>query len=270
MKWHVWNEKTAHKNGNIEPTAAISSPGESSDSLPETDRQSESVSNKSSDRNEVFKYHTKLAVLAEYLADITTATLQQSNFTKEDIEFGHLIHDCGEELYGIGEYLIDASKQIADKVTQQSPIVIDMSESDSEVATVATPSQQVPETNINKETSSNVKNNHFILNVAGFGDIDVQPSPSGSVKKRKSVFVCELCGRYIESKPKLHKQIDHHVSNPYKCQTCSKSFYSIHHFNKHMIGKHKQHFECAECRKVFKIRSSWYNHMKIHKDIIYS
>ena len=48
----VEQENSAHKNGNIEPTAAISSPGESSDSLPETDRQSESVSNKSSDRNE--------------------------------------------------------------------------------------------------------------------------------------------------------------------------------------------------------------------------
>ena len=107
-------ENSAHKNGNIESTAAISSPGENSDCLPERDRQSESVSNNSSDRNEVFKYHTKLAVLAEYLADITTATLWQSNFTKEDIEFGHLIHDCGEELYGIGEYLIDACKQIAE------------------------------------------------------------------------------------------------------------------------------------------------------------
>ena len=145
-----------------------------------------------------------------------------------------------------------------------------MSELDSEVATVATPSQQVPETNTNKETSSNVKNNHFVLNVAGFGDTDVQPSPSGSVKKRKSVFVCELCGGNIESKSKLYMHIDHHVSNPYKCQRCGKLFYYIHHFNKHMIDEHKQHFECAECGKVFEIRSSWYSHMKIHKDIIYS
>ena len=144
---HVEWENSAHKNGNIEPTAAISSPGENSDCLPERDRQIESVSNNSSDRNEVFEYHTKLAVLAEYLADITTATLWQSNFTKEDIEFGHLIHDCGEELYGIGEYLIDASKQIAEKVTQQSPIVIYISDLESEVAAVATPSQQVSGTN---------------------------------------------------------------------------------------------------------------------------
>ena len=87
-----------------------------------------------------------------------------------------------------------------------------------EVATVATPSQQVPETNTNKETSSNVINKHFVLNVAGFGDIDVQPSPSappsGSVNKRKHVFVCKLCGRHIESKPKLHNHINHHVGNP--------------------------------------------------------
>ena len=106
--------------------------------------------------------------------------------------------------------------------------------------------------------------------MAGFGDIDVQPSPSGSVNKRKGVFVCELCGQHIESKPNLHNHINHHVSNPYKCQRCSKLFYYIHHFNKHMIDENNRCFECAECGKVFGIQSSWYNHMKIHKDIIYN
>ena len=95
--------------------------------------------------------------------------------------------------------------------------------------------------NTNKETSSNIINKHFALNVAGFGDINVQPSPSatpsGSVNKRKPVFVCELCGWHIESKPKLQNHIDHHVGNPYKCQRCGKLFYYIHHFNKHMIDK---------------------------------
>ena len=87
---------------------------------------SESVSIKSAERNEAFQYHTKLAVLAEHLVDITTATLRQSKFSEDDLKFSHLIRDCGEELYGIREYLIKASKTIVDKVTEHTPIIIDV------------------------------------------------------------------------------------------------------------------------------------------------
>ena len=40
---------------------------------------------------EIYKFHTKLAKMAEHLADITTATLRQGKFTEEDVEFSCLI-----------------------------------------------------------------------------------------------------------------------------------------------------------------------------------
>ena len=40
---------------------------------------------------EIYKFHTKLAKMAEHLADIMTATLRQGKFTEEDVEFSCFI-----------------------------------------------------------------------------------------------------------------------------------------------------------------------------------
>ena len=81
-------------------------------------------------RSEIYKFHTKLAEMGEHLADITTATLRQSKFTEEDVEFSCLIWDCGDELAGVGEFLIEAAKTISENISGEIPEVIEIADSD--------------------------------------------------------------------------------------------------------------------------------------------
>ena len=152
------------------------------------------------------------------------------------------------------------------------------SDSEETECNISATQQQAPEINpenyvrgkhVNQESAQKVNNKQFVLNVVGFDDVNVDQSPSGSAEKRKSIFICELCGKHLDSKPRLCGHINKHVSNPYKCQTCCKTFYSIYVFNKHMTVEHKDFWECPECGKWFGIKTSWYNHQKIHRDIVY-
>ena len=111
--------------------------------------------------------------------------------------------------------------------------------------------------------------------MAGFGDIDVQPSssatPTGICKQKGNVFLCVNCvDGTLKVNPSFTTTLIIMSATPMNGRRCGKLFYYIHHFNKHMIEEHNRHFECAECGKVFEIWSSWHNHMKIHKDIIYN
>ena len=71
--------------------------------------------------------------MAEHLADITTATLRQGKFTEEDVEFSCLIRDCGEELAGMGEFLIEASNTILDNVSIEKSEIIEISDSEDDM-----------------------------------------------------------------------------------------------------------------------------------------
>ena len=58
--------------------------------------------------------------------------MRQSKFTEEDVEFSCLIQDCGEELAGMGEFLIEAANTISENVSVKMPEiqVIEISDSD--------------------------------------------------------------------------------------------------------------------------------------------
>ena len=103
--YHAEWEHSAHQNGDIQPDEDITDQMTASDTAPVNESDTTC-------RTEVYKFHTKLAQMAEHLADITTATLRQSKFTEEDVEFSCLIWDCGEELAGMGEFLIEAANSI--------------------------------------------------------------------------------------------------------------------------------------------------------------
>ena len=62
--------------------------------------------------SETLQYHNKLKKMAMHLADICCATLRQweeGELSQEDQEFANLVFDCGNELAGLGEYLIELS-----------------------------------------------------------------------------------------------------------------------------------------------------------------
>ena len=98
------HENSADRNGNIKPCE------------PTTD----SVCETSPAMDETYKYHTKIINLAWHLANVTTATLRQNDFNDDDIKFAELIQVCGDELFGLGGFLIDAAKTITEKVTVPS------------------------------------------------------------------------------------------------------------------------------------------------------
>ena len=116
-------EHSAHRNGDIQPDEDI------------TDQMTASATSlisesDTTERTEIYKFHTKLAQMAEHLADITTATLRQCKFTEEDVEFSCLIRDCGDELAGMGEFLIEVANTISENVSVEMPEVIEISNSD--------------------------------------------------------------------------------------------------------------------------------------------
>ena len=58
--------------------------------------------------------------------------MRKSKFTKEDVEFSCLIWACGEELAGMGEFLIEVANTISENVSVEMPEiqVIEISNSD--------------------------------------------------------------------------------------------------------------------------------------------
>ena len=118
-------DHSAHQNRDIQPDEDITDQMTASDTTPVSESDTTC-------RTEIYKFHTKLAQMAEHLADITTATLRQSKFTEEDVEFSCLIWDCGEELAGMGEFLIEVANTISENVSVEMPEiqVIEISDSD--------------------------------------------------------------------------------------------------------------------------------------------
>ena len=194
--YHVEWENSPDQNRDIQP-----------DEIPEeiTDQITESAT---TPRTEIYKFHTKLAKLAKQLADITTATLRQSKFSEEDMEFSYLIGDCGEGLAGVGEFLTEAAKTISKNVSDEIPEVIEITDSDEDTpvnnemsitvpsanstvpspsvwvsanSTLPSPSVQVSVNNTRHVVSDTMSATHQLVQTSG---------------KKHTVHVCELCGKH--------------------------------------------------------------------------
>ena len=230
---------------------------------------------------ETYKYHTKLVSLAWHLADVTTATLRENNFNEDDIEFAHLIWDCGNELFGLAKFLIDSAKTTTENVSVSSVheehSVIDITDTDdglSENDTALNAPQSASQTEsvapnmipvrLNIDVQGNFSQDRYELN-------KITGCPSASTNKiKQSHLVCELCWKHLTSMPRLHKHLDHHAKHPYRCPWCGDIFFSLYVYNRHMLSNHmNQWYSCGECGKKFLIRTSWYNHQKMHWNIIY-
>ena len=126
---------------------------------------------------------------------------------------------------------------------------------DSATNTVQLPSVQV-----------SAKNKQHVLDTMSADPKIVQTLPSG---KKLSVYVCELCGKHIKMMPRLFDHLDNHATNPYKCAECGKIYYSLYILNQHFTANDNGKYNFGECGKHFDILTSLYNHLKIHRDIIY-
>ena len=68
---------------------------------------------------------------------------------------------------------------------------------------------------------------------------------------------------------RLFDHLENHATNPYKCAECGKIYYSLYVLNRHLTANHLGKYNCGECGKHFEICTSLYNHLKIHRDIVY-
>ena len=82
--YHAEQENSADKNWDIQPDAHITDQMNAAATTPVCESATTRIP-------EIYKFHTKLAKMAEHLADITTATLRQGKFTEGDVEFSCLI-----------------------------------------------------------------------------------------------------------------------------------------------------------------------------------
>ena len=132
-------EHSAHRNGDIQPDEDITDQMTASDTTPVSESDTTC-------RTEIYKFHLKLAQMAEHLADITTATLRKSKFTEEDVKFSCLIWGCGEELAGVKEFLIEVANTISENVSVEMPeiSVIEISNTDDDTPVTNEISSTVP------------------------------------------------------------------------------------------------------------------------------
>ena len=86
---------------------------------------------------ETLDYLGELKKVATHLVDISSVTLKQQSqgiFSDEDIAFSNLVDDCGNELMGLGEYLLDVTnsinqnKQDSTNVSQELSILLSLSD----------------------------------------------------------------------------------------------------------------------------------------------
>ena len=70
-----------------------------------------------SQSSQTLQYHDELKILGSHLAEICSVTLRQQKqgiFSPDDIEFANFVSNCGNELMGLDEYLIDMANSIKD------------------------------------------------------------------------------------------------------------------------------------------------------------
>ncbi|KAL0602967.1 Zinc finger protein 770 [Plecturocebus cupreus] len=90
--------------------------------------------------------------------------------------------------------------------------------------------------------------------------------PTYSVKRRKSIHACTICGKMFPSQSKLDRHVLIHTGQrPFKCVLCTKSFRQSTHLKIHQLTHSEERpFQCCFCQKGFKIQSKLLKHKQIH------
>ena len=215
---------------------------------------------------EIYKFHTKLAQMAEHLADITTSTLRQHKFT-EDVEFSCLIRDCGDELAAMGEFLIEVANTISENVSVEMPKVIDISDSEDDKPVTNEISNTVQDSVKRKMTSA--KRSVPSQPVQDSAERSMEKCHDGATGTLPSVQdsatnVVKLPSVQVSAKNKKHV-LDTVSANPKVLQTLPSgkklSVYVCELYGKHIkmmprlfdhLDNHATNpYKCAECGKIY-------------------
>ena len=63
--------------------------------------------------SEATLYHHNLKGMAQHMAEIANVSLHAKSDSTNDSTFAKLLFDCGNELLGIGEYLVDVAQTLS-------------------------------------------------------------------------------------------------------------------------------------------------------------
>ncbi|XP_004055985.1 zinc finger protein 770 [Gorilla gorilla gorilla] len=90
--------------------------------------------------------------------------------------------------------------------------------------------------------------------------------PMYSMKRRKNIHACTICGKMFPSQSKLDRHVLIHTGQrPFKCVLCTKSFRQSTHLKIHQLTHSEERpFQCCFCQKGFKIQSKLLKHKQIH------
>ena len=140
-----------------------------------------------SQASKTLSYFAQLEKLATHLADISSVTLRQQKngiFSDVGLAFANLVSDCGDELTGLGEYLVHVAKSIQ---SNQTSHVTDLS-SLSEEAVVLTQKDVGDKSRLSGASRKELQ------------DTQSNSCHSDSEKQIRYHFKCELCGNDYECK----------------------------------------------------------------------
>ena len=183
-------------------------------------------------------------------------------------EFVKLMEKCRQELTDIGEYLIDTSVKLSDAHDRNlqnklGPTTMENAEMHAETETVEAHELQCTE-------MPNTLNGSTDTAASQETEISETVSQTENNSKVSDVFVCPLCYARFELKEEFQMHVDKHFNEPFKCQKCSKIFFTQDKLNEHVVHRVLGSCECDIWGKCFDRRSSWYNHKKSHTGRTYS
>ncbi len=92
------------------------------------------------------------------------------------------------------------------------------------------------------------------------------PSPSNKnhkKKRAKGTVFCTVCSTRFDKTCHLQAHMREHKGQ-YKCETCEQTFAEANHLAIHRESHDTTPQTCPDCGKVFKIKSSYTSHRKLH------
>ena len=234
------------RNGDISPN----------NSCHETNLEASETCSCQSQSSQTLQCHDKLKRLGNHLADICGVTLSQQKqgiFSPDGIEFAKLASNCGNELMGLGEYLIDVANLIDENQRDfnRLPYVIsqDLSSLSGHVSKYApsAQSQKLPRgaelptasshTDKEKSTSSPLESEsqqeslrkHMMScpvqqHLMCEEDSMAIQGTSVNIQQVKYHFQYELCCSEFSNKHPYHWHLDWHATHSYRCEQCNQIF----------------------------------------------